>query len=99
MKNKILVFGKSQEIMNKVLTLMKDENLMGVGFLEIEEIKLALVENQPTLLVIGGGVGDLERASLKSFIQEKNVEVKIYEHYGGAYGFIEGIKKTLENKK
>jgi hypothetical protein len=92
---RVLAFGMSQTTLEKGLALLRAGGFEAEGALDAEKIIAALTQSRFDLLVIGGGVGKIDRAAVKKAAQNLAVSPKIIEVHG-VHNLMAAVLRTVE---
>ena len=94
MNSNILILGRHAGMMQNVIALLHENGFANTkGVLTNDEVQNELLTNNYSILIIGGGVDNKTRQMIKQLIADKNIQIKVVEHFGNAGKLIEEISE------
>lgn len=93
-KKKILVIGRNQSIMNKILSLLEMEGYMAKGVFSNSDAIQSFDEEMFDAVVIGGGVDDESRSLFHTTFLAKKPSIKILDAHPNT--LISHLKTALD---
>ena len=95
-KKRVLVVGRSAEIMRRVVALLTGAGYEPIGHLEDAGALAAL--GDADVLVIGGGVEEPSRSRLRTAFRAARPGLPVIEHVGGPQGLLAHLAAALEGR-
>lgn len=97
----IAVYGKHPEILETVLRLInKNENWLGEGHTDEEQIVELFFRRSYDILLLGGGIGEASEKKVRALFRQAQPQAAIVQHFGGGSGLlkseIEGVLAARE---
>jgi TPP-dependent trihydroxycyclohexane-1,2-dione (THcHDO) dehydratase len=93
MRSRVLVLGRHEGIMAKVVRLLGDEGFDVTPTLTDEAALQVLESGAVDAFIIGGGVEVASRPALRELAQRQGVP--IVEHAGGPAGLVEALRRMV----
>lgn len=93
MPGTIVFFGRNPSIMALVKNQMIAAGYTVEGFLEDDHLMKRLAAGGVSLLVLGGGVEDGPRETLRTYCSTNGI--KLLEHFGGPDQLLQNVRAAL----
>ncbi len=95
-KKQILVVGRHQDTLQKVLTLINgNENWLGKGCITDEKAIEMFNEHSFDLILLGGGIEVESGINLRKLFTEQKPEIIFLQHFGGINTLAADISAAL----
>ena len=90
-----LIFGKHDYIVNNVQTHLEKAEFRCACTVVLAQALDYLKNNQPQLIVIGGGVDPHDRIKIQNSIKEWSLTTRVVEHFGGPATVLQEVREAL----
>jgi hypothetical protein len=91
-----LVFGKHEYIVSNVKTQLEKAEFRCSGSVVLAQALEYLKNNQPQLIVIGGGVDPHDRIKIQDSIKLWSLPTRIVEHFGGPATVLNEVRDAMQ---
>ncbi len=91
-----LIFGKHEYIVSNVKSHLERVEFTCAGSVVLSEALAYLKDNNPQLLVIGGGVDPHDRIKIQNSIKAWSLKTRIVEHFGGPATVVSEVRDALK---
>lgn len=91
----VLVFGKHDYIVSNVKTQLEKAEFVCSGSIVLAQALEFIKNNQPQLVVMGGGVDPHDRIKIQDSIKAWSLSTRVVEHFGGPATVLADVRGAM----